>query len=334
LNLLPYLKDLDPVLLTATPRADFRNYPIPGDLAPDRGGRGHLKRLLWTGFQLPKIYRALNAGRLFSPLPEAPLDRECRFVVMVHDLIPLRFPAATSPSTYYFRYRVPGILRRAERILCNSRATARDIVEFFRIPEEKIVPIPLAHDREHFRPLEVPAPDTPYFLYLGRPNPHKNLERLIDAFAARAGAIEHDLLIVGAFDPRYTPNLQRRAQESGVGERVKFRDYLPGAELPRVLNQATALVFPSLWEGFGLPVLEAMACGTPTIASKVPALAEVTAGAAILVDPYRVEEIAEAMGILAREGGVRARLRELGLERARDFSWEKTGRATAGVLGS
>ncbi|MEG3438413.1 glycosyltransferase family 1 protein [Pannus brasiliensis CCIBt3594] len=332
LNILPYLKNLDPTLLTAIPRADFTCYPIPDDMAPDRGGKGHLKRLLWTQFQLPRIYRELNANLLFSPLPEAPLDAGCRFVVMVHDLIPLRFPSATSPLTYYFRYRVPGILQRAEHILCNSHATARDIIEVFKIPESKITPIPLAYDKEHFRPIEVPEPEIPYFLYLGRPNAYKNLDRLIEAFADLDRGSDHHLWIAGAFDRRYTPTLQRRARELGAGDRVKFLDYLSYADLPRVFNQATALVFPSLWEGFGLPVLEAMACGTPVITSNLSSLPEVAGDAAILVNPYRTEEITEAMRVMAGDGKTRSRLRDRGIERASAFSWEKTALATGEIL--
>lgn len=332
LNLLPHLKNLDPTLLTAIDRPGFDCYPIPDDMTPDRGARGHLKRLLWTQYRLPVIYRRSNADLLFSPLPEAPTDADCRFVVMVHDLIPLRFPSATSPLTYYFRYRVPRVLRQAEHILCNSLATARDVREFFAIPEEKITAIPLAYDSDRFRPIDLPEPDIPYFLYLGRPNPYKNLPRLIEAFAAIAPRVDHHLQIAGAFDRRYTPDLQRQARELGVENRVRFLDYLAPEDLPRVLNQATALVFPSLWEGFGLPVLEAMACGTPVITSNLSSLPEVAGDAAILVNPYSVEAIADAMKVVAEESGTRARLRKLSSRRARCFSWEKTGKATVEVL--
>jgi glycosyltransferase involved in cell wall biosynthesis len=334
LNLLPYLKPLDPTLLTAIEYPSFSNYPIPGDMSPDRGAKGHLKRLLWTQFQLPRIYRELQADLLFCPLPEAPVNAGCRFAVMVHDLIPLRFPGATSPLTYYFRYQVPRVLQQAERIICNSQATARDVVDYFGIPEPKITPIALAYDHEHFRPIEVSAPEIPYFLYLGRPNPYKNLPRLLDAFATLPRSIEHHLQIVGAFDPRYTPALQQQARELGIENRVQFLDYLSYDDLPRIFNQATALVFPSLWEGFGLPVLEAMACGTPVITSNLSSLPEVAGNAAILVNPYSKEEIASAMRVLAEEGETRSRLRELGIERAQGFRWQRTGKATVEVLES
>ncbi|MFN7338285.1 MAG: glycosyltransferase, partial [bacterium] len=92
----------------------------------------------WTQWQLPSIYRQLNANLLFSPLPEAPINSHCRFVVMVHDLIPLRFPSFTSPLTHYFRYYVPQVLQQAKHIICNSQATAKDITEYYQIPADKI----------------------------------------------------------------------------------------------------------------------------------------------------------------------------------------------------
>jgi glycosyltransferase involved in cell wall biosynthesis len=333
LNLLPYLKSLEPTLLTANIYPDFTCYSIPNDLAPDRGAKGHLKRLLWTQFKLSQIYQKLNANLLFSPLPEAPINSPCRFVVMVHDLIPLRFPSITSPLTHYFRYYVPQVLQQAKHIICNSQATAKDISEYYRIPASKITPIPLAYDNNHFRPVNTIKPNIPYFLYLGRPNPYKNLPRLITAFAQLPRDLEnHHLWIAGAFDRRYTPNLQQQAQELGISDRIKFLDYIAYNDLPKVLSQATALIFPSLWEGFGLPVLEAMACGTPVITSNLSSLPEVTAESAILINPYQTEEIAEAMKIVASDGQLRAKLSYLGLQRTSYFSWEKTGIATANLL--
>lgn len=334
-NLFPSLQTLDPTLLTASPIPDYRCYPIPNNLSPAHGSKGHLRRLLWTQFQLPHVYRTLRSRLLFSPVPEAPLFSSCRFVVMVHDIIPLRFPDlfARSPLRYYFRYYIPQVLRQTQHIVCNSEATASDIVEFWGIPAAKITPIPLACDRAHFRPLELPQrPDPPYFLYLGRPDPYKNLRRTLAAFAAIAQGNNWEFLVAGAADPRYTPALRSQVQELGLGDRVRFLEYVPYAQLPTLLNGAIALVFPTLWEGFGIPVLEAMACGTPVITSNCSALPEVAGDAGILVDPYNCGEIAAAMKAVASDSELRSRLSTLGLQRADQLSWEKTGRRTADVL--
>jgi glycosyltransferase involved in cell wall biosynthesis len=302
---------------------------------PEYGKQGHLRRLLWTQFQLPKIYRKLQSHLLFSPIPEAPVWSGCRFVVMMHDLIPLRFPKLTSPLTHYFRYGVPQVLTQAEHILCNSMATAEDVMNFFQIPAKKITPIPLAHNAQQFRPLdgnEISDGDRPYFLYVGRHDPYKNLHRLICAFANLPHPQAHELRLAGAYDSRYTPILEAQVRELGLTNAVKFLDYVPEQQLPVLMGRAIALVFPSLWEGFGFPVLEAMACGTPVITSNLSSLPEVAKDAAILVNPYSVAEITDAMQQVGNDEGLRSHLRSAGLARASQFSWQKTAAMASEVL--
>jgi glycosyltransferase involved in cell wall biosynthesis len=330
-NLVPYLKTLNPTLLTAQNYPQFNCYSIPNHLTPAQGTKGHFRRLVWTQFQLPKIYQKLRSRLLFSPVPEAPLYANCRSIAMVHDLIPVRFPKRFSPLTPYFLSYIPQVLQQAEHIICNSTATARDITYFYKISSKKITPILLAYDANHFKKLDLPTQETPYLLYLGRQDPYKNLHRLIEAFA-KISRSEIQLWLAGSPDKRYTPQLQRQVEELGLRDRLKFLDYVPYQQLPILLNQALALVFPSLWEGFGLPVLEAMACGTPVITSNLSSLLEVAGDAAILIDPYNVRELTAAMQAMVENGELRSRLSILGLERSRQFSWEKTGQATVEVL--
>jgi glycosyltransferase involved in cell wall biosynthesis len=334
LNLLPYLSSLSPTLLISDPIPSYKCYPIPANQTPEQGLRGHFRRFLWTQLELPKIYQALAAQLLFSPLPEAPLFSPCRYVVMAHDLIPLRFPQPNSPLTFYFRYYSSQVLKQAEHILCNSTATARDITDFFSIPSAKITPILLSYNAKHFRLLNIPYKEKycPYFLYLGRHNPYKNLHRLINAFARMSNYHDCQLWLAGPHDRRYTPKLQAQVQELDLGDRVKFLDYVSYDQLPILLNQALALVFPTLWEGFGLPALEAMACGTPVITSNLASLPEVTGDAALLINPYKTEEITAAMEAIANDSKLRSHLSILSLQRASQFSWEKTGQATLEVL--
>ncbi|MBD2580041.1 glycosyltransferase family 1 protein [Oscillatoria sp. FACHB-1406] len=332
-NLVSQLKPLSPTLLIARSRPDFCCYPIPDNLSPAHGSKGHLRRLLWTQFKLPHIVRQCGSPLLFSPIPEAPLYRNCRFVVMVHDLIPLRFPElfARSPLIPYFKYYIPQVLAQSEHIICNSEATARDIIDFWQIPAAKITPIPLACDRAHFQPCPTPRNEPPYFLYIGRHDPYKNVSRLIEAFA-RLRPSDSELRIAGSSDPRYTPALQEKVETLGLSGRVKFLEYVPYSQLPELLSNAIAFVFPSLWEGFGIPVLEAMACGTPVITSNCSSLPEVAGDAALLIDPYAVEEIATAMQQLWEDGEARSQLSRRSLERAQLFSWEKTGEETVKQL--
>jgi glycosyltransferase involved in cell wall biosynthesis len=332
-NIFPYLKPLNPTLLTTQEYPNFNCYPVPNNLTPAHGTKGHFDRLAWTQFQLPQIYKKLQSQLLFSPLPEAPLSTNCRFVVMVHDLIPLRFPKRFSGLTPYFRYYIPQVLAQAEHIICNSQATAKDITDFYQIPTNKITSIPLAHDRIHFRPLLGKKEDNrPYFLYLGRQDPYKNLHRLIAAFAALPNHLDCELWLAGPSDKRYTPLLKAQVAELGITQQVKFLDYVSYSELPTIITKALALVFPSLWEGFGFPVLEAMACGTPVITSNISSLPEVAGDAGILINPYNTEEITEAMQKIATNERLRSHLSTQATIRANQFSWEKTGQATIEVL--
>ncbi len=251
-------------------------------------------------------------------------------------MIPLRFPKRRSPLTTYFRYYIPQVLSQAQHIICDSTATAQDITQFFEIPATKITPVLLAYNTEHFRVLELPNRETekncPYFLYIGRHDPYKNLHRLIEAFAALPNCRDYELWITGPTDKRYTPLLAAQTEQLNITTQVKFLNYVPYEELPIIINQAIALVFPSLWEGFGLPVLEAMACGTPVITSNLSSLPEAAGDAALLINPYKTGEITEAMQAVATDAKLRSHLSTLGLARANQFSWAKTGQATVEVL--
>lgn len=329
-NILPQLQHLKPTLLVAEEISNFNCHLVPNNMTPAQGTKGHLRRLLWTQFKLPKIYNKLQANLLFSPLPEAPLYSQCRYIVMTHDLIPLRFSRPGSRLTAYFKYYIPQVLAKAEHIICNSQATAKDITEFFKIPSEKITPIPLGYDSQRFQFLDLPTKN--YFLYLGRHDHYKNLHRLIEAFADLPNFSEYELWLAGPIDNVYTPQLKTQVKELGLNNFVKFLDYIPAAELTVIINQAIALVFPSLWEGFGFPVLEAMACGTPVITSNISSMPEVAGDAAILVNPKTVGEITEAMTTLANDATERSHLRNLSLARAKEFSWQKTGLATSKII--
>lgn len=332
-NVSQHFAQLHPTFLTNQPEYQSSAYPIPPQLSPDFGLKAHLRRLWWTQFTLPKIYQKLNADLIFSPLPEAPLLTDCRTVVMVHDLIPLRYPDRRSPLQYYQKLILPHILNQAQHLVCNSQSTADDVIKFFQIPATKMTPIPLAYDRQQFRVIpNLPSPEIPYFLYLGRHNPHKNVERMIRAFAQLKNYQDYQFWLVGSTDKRYTPQLQTLIQTLGLEKQVLFKEYIPHHVLPQVINQALCLVFTTLWEGFGLPVLEAMACGTPVITSNQSALPEVAGEAALLVNPQSIAAITDAMQAIATQPNLHQDLRQRGLAQAQQFSWATTGKATAQLL--
>ena len=326
-HLLPSLETLSPIVITPQEIIGYKYHLISSAYSLEKGLLGHGRRLIWTQWQLPKIYQKLKGGLIFSPLPEVPIFSDCRSILTIHDLTQLRFPKKISP---FFRFYLPKVLKQAEHIICNSQATADDIINFWQIPASKITPILLAYDQQHFFPSPTPQKNN-YFLYLGRHDPHKNVSRVIKAFA-KFPDVNYQLWLAGSVDKRYTPKLQQLVTQFGLLDRVHFLNYLPYSQLPDLIRGATALVFPSLWEGFGLPVLEAMACGTPVITSNCSSLPEVAGDAAILVDPTNVDQIADSMSAIATNSYLRSSLIEKGLNRASQFSWEKTGQATVDVI--
>lgn len=301
---------------------------IPTNLSPEHGRAGHLRRLLWTQRELPKLLRRSGAPLLLSPLPEAPLGRGVRSVVLAHDLLPLRYPQLTPLLAYHLAY-VPLVLHRAVRVLCNSEATAREVHQRLRVPVRRLVPIRLGFSPGLLRPLGLER--QPFFLVLGRHDPHKNLERVLRAFAALRDR-EHRLALVGPQDPRYTPRLRQLADELGISGRCDWRDWVSDRERLELLNRCRGLVMASLWEGFGLPALEGMACAAPVIAAEAGALPEVVGEAALRVNPRQVGAIGSAMEALIEQPALASQLGEAGLLQAARFRWADTGRAVEELL--
>ena len=337
-NVIPKLQALDPAVLIneaivpdwQTQFPDLDLYPVSSRLNPDQGSISYLYRLLWTQFKLPKQVKKLNGSLLFSPIPELPLHRSIAGVVTLHDFIPLHFATARSPLYQYYRHYVPRVLHRAQHIICVSTATAQDAMEFCQVPAHKLTVIPQGYDRDHFRPLDLPTQN--YVLYVGRPNPYKNLYRALTAFSKVPGHQKYEFWIAGPADKRYMPALEGLAWELGVQLRVL--NYVSYDELPKLMNQAIALIFPSQWEGFGLPVLEAMACGTPVITSNLSSMPEVAGDAALLVNPHDTKDITQAMTAILKDDRLRADLRDRGLRQVQNFSWERTAAETQSLLSS
>jgi len=256
----------------------------------------------------------------------APIADNRPYVVTVHDMgLEVLRDAHPLAKRVYTKRLVPHVARRARLIITNSEFSKWEIVRYLGIPETRIRVTPLAASAE-FVPTPVPRPASPYFLYVGNLEPRKNLERLIEAFA-RLPQKDHDLVIVG--NRWYHGEVpEQKARALGLNGRVKFMGYVPRADLPAIFSGATALVYPSLLEGFGLPVVEAMACGTPVITSGNSSMKEVASGAAMLIDPRDVRDLTETLARVAEDEALRKELSAKGLKRAAEFSWEKTARLT------
>ena len=210
-------------------------------------------------------------------------------------------------------------------MLTNSQFTAREIQRCTGLPDSRITVTPLGYDHQVFKPGPPPpgSQEWPYLLHVGQAYPHKNLRRLIQAFA-QVATRHPQLRLVLAGKPHLTetPVLQAMVRELGLQKRVEFRSYVCYAELPDLYRGALALVYPSLWEGFGLPILEAMACGTPVITSTGSGTEEVAGDATLLVSATSKVELTCAINSLLNSTSLQLSLRKMGLLRASHFSWE------------
>jgi len=295
------------------------------------------RRLAWSQWRLQRLARRHHASLIFTPAPEGYLGPQTiPQVVMVHDLRPISHPERSLQSLY-FRAWVPPLLRQCRYILTNSCFTAGEIQRCTGVPLERIAVIPLGVDLQRFQPAVPPNPrhaSRPYLLHVGQAYPHKNMARLIQAFAAVAWAEpELELVLAGKPHASETPRLHALVAELGIQQRVQFRPYVPSAALPGLMAGALAFVYPSLWEGFGLPVLEAMASGTPVLTSLGSGTEEAAGDAALLVDPWNQGALAAALRDLITQPRLRDDLRQRGLERVRGFSWERTAHATQAAVG-
>jgi glycosyltransferase involved in cell wall biosynthesis len=267
----------------------------------------------------------------------------CPTVVTIHDCIHLRFPQylPNRAASFYARTMMTMAARRAKRILTVSQASKEDILRYLKVPASKIEVIYNALDE---RLATAPTPDeitrvrerlqltSPFILYAGNIKPHKNVDRLIEAFSIlrRRRGDDVKLLIIGDEISKY-PNLRRLVHRFQLHQYVRFHGFVSDETLAVLYRLATAFVFPSLYEGFGLPPLEAMAAGTPVITSNVSSLPEVVGDAALLIDPMNAGAIADAMARVLTDATLRADLVRRGCERVKSFSWERSVRRTREV---
>jgi glycosyltransferase involved in cell wall biosynthesis len=293
----------------------------------------HIPWLLWK--EKPDVYHATH----YVLPPAVP----CPAVVTIHDCIHLRFPEYL-PSRFAYAYARASIwaaAHRASHILTVSEASKEDILHYVHVPPERITvtynaldeqfgAAPGAEDIELVR--ERYQLHHPFVLYVGNIKPHKNLVRLIDAFAGlrRDGFPDLTLLIIGD-EISKLPALRHAVHSHKLHKHVRFLGFLSDHTLAALYRLASVFVFPSLYEGFGLPPLEAMASGTPVVTSNVSSMPEVAGDAAVLVDPHDTVDIKDGMKRVLTDAALRESLVRKGLERARHFSWETSVRQTLAV---
>ncbi len=328
------------VYLDEEPRAGF---PIDGDAADLRVLP---RRRFWTLRALSAEVRAHPPDVFFSPTLHAPLRCPCPMMLFVHDLAHRGFP-----DYFTRRQRLDAWLqttraaRVADHLITNSQATATDVARLLGVPPNRISAAPLAAAPQYHpdidddevdavcRRLAVPRP---YILYVGRIQPRKNIIRLIEAFESvlrRQPSLPHVLVIAGGVGWLYEETCAR-ARQSPWADRILFPGHVKDNQLPALVKGADALALVSLWEGFGLPAVEAMACAVPVIASNRSSLPEVVGDAGLLVDPNQASDIAEALERIMTDESLRQELAAKGPAQAAAFSWDRSAETILAVAAS
>jgi len=284
-----------------------------------------------------KILRRSRADIFFSPYFPTPLLVNLPLVITVHDLIFERYPAYMpwGWARPYYRLMMTLSTHRARRIIAVSQATALDLSRFYKIPKEKIAVISEGVDA-NFSPLEDEQLRRllkekyglvePFILSVGVRRPHKNLVTLVHAFANLATSIPHQLVFIGTADPRFPDEARNAANQRQIDGRTRFLGWVSEADLPGLYSLASVFVIPSLVEGFGLPALEAMACGTPVLAANTFSLPEIVGEAAMLVDPNDQDAMTQTLQSILCDERLRQELTYAGRKRAAQFTWDNTAR--------
>jgi glycosyltransferase involved in cell wall biosynthesis len=317
----------------------FSNRPPVWDGLPPSGVRWpdrHLfpKRAFWLQFFLPRLIREEKPDLVHYVNFNAPILHRHPFVVTFHDMVLFRHPEFfTWKKRWLTRSLMPIVARQALGILTVTECARAEIIEILGVPGNKVFVAPPAPGDE-FRPVQDPERleaarrrhglDGPFVLFVGNLEPRKNLVRLLqafDRFKERTG-LPHRLAVVGGRGWKFAPIFHTVGALKHRGA-IQFLDYVPLYELPALYSAAELLAFPSLYEGFGMPPVEAMRCGTPTVVSDIPPLREVAGDAALRVNPNSVESIAGGLTHLLTNGDLRRELSRRGLERAAEFTWTR-----------
>lgn len=294
-------------------------------------------RFMWNTFYYP--FPGSKFDLLISPTTHGSFFLRNQ-VITIHDLLSLRYKNISAHQRFYFKFLLPVMLSRAKCIIAVSEATKKDILHFFKCPESKVKVIYNGYDHSRYYYTEDNNNQIyheygveDYLLAVGPTYPHKNFETLIAAYRGLSETIKrkHPLVIAGG-KKTYVERLKALVKECQLESRVHFLGYVPAQLMPGLYREATALVFPSLYEGFGFPLLEAMACGCPVISSNTSSMPEVCGNAAIYFNPSDKSSLASAIEKLMYNEHIKHYLREQGLEQVKKFSWEQTARSFINLI--
>lgn len=318
--------------------ANFQVKKIPKYVQPSEYYRfASIFRFLWN--QLIYPIRAKDFDLSYSPTTHGSSLLKNQ-IITIHDLLALSFPQQNKFQYYYYKYFLPKIIKNSKAVITVSQSTKKDVMKYLNYPQEKIHVIYNGYNKNIFSPkskannyIKDRYNIKEYILTIGATYPHKNIERLIISYSQlpRYMKNKYHLIIVG-WRETYIRKLKFLIKEKRLEKNIVLLEYVFFKDLPHLYSEAKVMVYPSLYEGFGLPALEAMACECPVIVSNSSSLTEVCGDAALYIDPYDCDSIGAGIMKVLTNTGLREDLKEKGLERVKMFSWEKTAEKILNVF--
>mgnify|MGYP001158264565 CR=1 FL=1 len=280
----------------------------------------NIRRIAWMQFIVPRIIDQLDYDLFFSPITEAPISNKVRSIVMVHDLISIRFSYSYLVKTFYRAY-IPAVLKSSALIITNSNCTTNELIRTYKLNPEKIHTMKLGYDSQNIYSEEVNREN--FYLILGSHYYHKNIPNILKAINL-VNKKDLKFIFAGQFDAVLTPYYINLAKDLQISTLCVWEGWVDIDRKRDLLNKCKGLIMPSLWEGFGIPALEALACGTPVIGSIIGATPEVLGSSGILVDPLNINEIADAIFQIENDSKIIQRINIEGPKRAAMFDWSES----------
>lgn len=303
---------------------------------PSYHKKGGVVRFLYTQLVLP--FKVKSEDVLYHPFQYLALFSNSKQIMTIHDLIPLYYKEVARHQYIYYKYFMPLLIKKANKIICISNNTKEDLIRFYNIDENKIKMIYNGYDKDFFNEDDIDEGilkkydiDYPYMVMVGASYPHKNLESAIKAFKELKDKNGCKLIIISK-NSGYVEKLRELTKELNLDKVVIFLGYVADNDLKTLYNKSKAFVYPSLYEGFGLPILEAVACNTLVLCSNNSSLPEVAGEGAIMFDAENLEEIKKAMEIALAGGKQVEEVKRKAKENLKRFSWEKCSREVFDVI--
>ncbi|MBB6713503.1 glycosyltransferase family 4 protein [Clostridium gasigenes] len=329
-----YKQDKNIRVLSPVDIAGIKVEKINKYVKPSYKKTGGLMRFLWTQLILP--FKVKKDEVIYHPFQYLTLLSRAKQIITIHDFIPLHYPDVAKHQNKYYKILMPLLLKRAYKIVAISENTKKDILKFYNIDENKICVIPNGYDNNFFNVENININvlkkyniNYNYMIMVGASYPHKNLELAIRAIANIKK--ECKIIIVGK-DSDYIKKLKKLAKELNIEEKINFIGYIPDEDLPALYYYSKAFLYTTLYEGFGLPILEAMGCGTVVITSDNSSLAEVYGDAALIFKNNDLVDLQEKIEEILNNENLRQELIEKSKKNIKRFSWEKTAKEIYKIL--